>query len=217
MGGARHPLCRITISRFYRDKGVYGQLADRIIPGLVEQIRRAGGRRLHIWSAGCGSGEEPYSLALLWALQLQQHCPDIVLRILATDIDLQLLHRARKACYPFSSLKDLPAVWRESAFTASAGCYCLQSAFNHPVLFAEHDVRGTVPATALPLILCRNLVYTYCDMDLQCEITQRLGAALQPGGLLVLGSHETLPGAVAGFTPLSCNRAIYKKPEHIVG
>jgi chemotaxis protein methyltransferase CheR len=80
-------LCRITISRFCRDKGIYGLLADRIIPGLVEKIRREGNRRLHIWSAGCGSGEEPYSLAIQWAMQLQQRCPDITLRILATDID----------------------------------------------------------------------------------------------------------------------------------
>ena len=114
-------LCRITISRFYRDKGIYGLLADWIIPGLVEQIRREGRSQLHIWSAGCGSGEEPYSLAILWVLQLQQRCPDIRLRILATDIDPQLLNRARIACYPFSSLKDLPAAWRESAFAVSSG------------------------------------------------------------------------------------------------
>ena len=204
-------LCRITISRFYRDKGIYGLLADRIIPGLVEQIRREGNRRLHIWSAGCGSGEEPYSLAILWAMQLQQRCPDITLRILATDIDPQLLNRARTACYPFSSLKELPATWRESAFTESTGRYCLQSAFKRPVLFIEHDVRDPVPATALQLILCRNLVYTYYDEGLQRETTQRLVDALQPGGLLVVGSHETLPDDVPGFTPLSHNQTIYKK------
>ena len=204
-------LCRITISRFYRDKGIYRLLADRIIPGLAEQIRREGNRRLHIWSAGCGSGEEPYSLAILWSMQLQQRCPGITLRILATDADAQLLERAQTACYPFSSLKDLPVAWRESAFAASAGRYCLQAAIKRPVLFIEHDVRGPVPATALQLILCRNLVYTYYDEDLQREITQRLVDALQPGGLLVVGSHEALPADVPGFTPLSCNRAIYKK------
>ena len=205
-------LCRITISRFYRDKGIYGLLADWIIPGLVEQIRREGRSQLHIWNAGCGSGEEPYSLAILWVLQLQQRCPDIRLRILATDIDPQLLNRARIACYPFSSLKDLPAAWRESAFAVSSGRYCVQTLFKRPVLFVEHDVRGPLPVTALQLILCRNLVYTYYDEDLQCEITQRLVNALQPGGLLVVGSHETLPGDVPGFMSLSCDRAIYKKP-----
>jgi chemotaxis protein methyltransferase CheR len=204
-------LCRITITRFYRDKGIHGLLAERIIPGLVEQIRREGRSELHIWSAGCGSGEEPYSLAILWMMQLQQRCPDITLRILATDIDAQLLERARMACYPFSSVKALPVAWRESAFTASAGRYCLQAAFKRPVLFVEHDVRNLVPAADLQLILCRNLVYTYFDDGLQREITQRLVDALQPGGLLLLGSHETLPGDVPGLTPLSCSRAIYKK------
>ena len=145
-------------------------------------------------------------------LQLQQRCPDIRLRILATDIDPQLLNRARIACYPFSSLKDLPAAWRESAFAVSSGRYCVQTLFKRPVLFVEHDVRGPLPVTALQLILCRNLVYTYYDEDLQCEITQRLVNALQPGGLLVVGSHETLPGDVPGFMSLSCDRAIYKKP-----
>jgi chemotaxis protein methyltransferase CheR len=148
-------------------------------------------------------------------MQLQQRCPDITLRILATDVDPQLLNRARTACYPFSSLKELPAAWRESAFTESTGRYCLQSAFKRPVLFIEHDVRDPVPATALQLILCRNLVYTYYDEGLQRETTQRLVDALQPGGLLVVGSHETLPNDVPGFTPLFCNRAIYKEPERV--
>jgi chemotaxis protein methyltransferase CheR len=204
-------LCRITITRFYRDKGIFRLLADRIIPGLVEQIRQAGQSELHIWSAGCGSGEEPYSLAILWALQLQQHCPDITLRILATDIDTQLLERARTACYPFSSLKGLPAAWRESAFTASADRYCLHAAFKPPVLFVRHDVRAPVPATGLQLILCRNLVYTYYDEDLQREITRRLVDALAPGGMLMVGSHETLPGDIEGLAPLSFSPAFYQK------
>ena len=206
-------LCRITISRFYRDKGVYGLLTDRIIPGLVEQVRQEGDSRLDIWSAGCGSGEEPYSLAILWAVHLQQRYPDITLRILATDVDPQLLDRARTACYPFSSLKELPASLRESAFTVSAGRYCLQSGFKRPVLFVEHDVRSPVPATHLHLILCRNLVYTYYDEGLQREITQRLVDALRPGGLLVVGSHETVPEDVPGIVSLSCHRGIYRKPE----
>jgi chemotaxis protein methyltransferase CheR len=205
-------LCRITISRFYRDQGIFRLLAERIIPDLAEQARREGNGRLDIWSAGCGSGEEPYSLAILWAMKLQQRFPDIVLRILATDIDPQLLNRARTACYPFSSLKELPASLRESAFTVSAGRYCLQSVFKRPVLFVEHDVRGPVPASALQLILCRNLVYTYYGEDLQREITQRLADALSPGGLLVVGSHETLPDEVPGFVPMSYKRGIYKKP-----
>lgn len=208
--------CRITISRFWRDRGIYELLARRIIPGLVSRAQQTGYMQLRIWSAGCGSGEEPYSLVLLWAMQLQHRYPDIALQILATDIDMQLLGRARTACYPFSSLQDLPAAWRASAFAESNGRYCLHPAFRQPVLFVEHDVRDPVPATAMQLILCRNLVYTYYETSLQREITQRLLDALQPGGLLVLGSHEVLPDNAPGFVPWSYRRGIYIKPQRVI-
>ena len=209
-------LCRITISRFYRDRGVQELLADRIIPGLANRARQTGNAHLRIWSAGCSSGEEPYTLVLLWAMQLQQRYPDIRFQVLATDIDAQLLNRARTACYPFSSLKALPAAWRESAFSSVNGHYCLQPAYKDPVLFVEHDIRDPLPATNMHLILCRNLVYTYFETELQREITQRLLAALQPGGLLVLGSHEVLPGDDCGFLPWSRRQGIYIKPGDVI-
>jgi chemotaxis protein methyltransferase CheR len=204
-------LCRITISRFYRDQGIFRLLAGQIIPDLAEQVRREGNRRLDVWSAGCGNGEEPYTLANLRTVRQQQRNPDITLRILATDVDPRSLDRARTACYPFSSLKELPASLRESAFTESAGRYCLQSRYKRPVLLVEHDVRGPVPVSALHLILCRNLVYTYYGEELQREITGSLAEALQPGGVLVIGSHETLPDAVPGFICLPYMRGIYRK------
>ena len=206
--------CRITISRFYRDKGLYDVLAGRVIPGLAERVQQSGNRELRIWSAGCGSGEEPYSLSLLWSTLLQQRFPVVSLHILATDIDMALLERAQTACYPYSSLKDLPAGWLESAFSESSGCYCLRPAYKLPVLFAEHDIRESVPATGLQLILCRNLVYTYYDKNLQHQISQGLVAALQPGGALVIGSHEVLPDDVTGFDAIPDCPAIYIKQEY---
>lgn len=204
-------LCRITISRFYRDAGIYALLAEQLLPRLVQQARRQGEAALRLWSAGCASGEEPYSLSILWAMQLHTRFPASALQILATDTDPHLLQRARTACYPYSNVKDLPAAWRQAAFTGAAGEYCLRNAFKQPVLFVEHDIRTAIPARALHLILCRNLVYTYFDTALQHEITQRLYAALQPGGLLVIGIHETLPPGIAGFMPLIPNRGIYLK------
>lgn len=210
-------LCRITISRFYRDQGIYALLAAQIMPGLAEQAKRDKPAQLRIWSAGCASGEEPYSVAILWRLQLEQRFPDMELLILATDTDRNLLGRGRKACYPYSSLKDLPPAWLSAAFAETVDGYCLQNTFKQPALFVEHDVRAPVPATSLHLILCRNLVYTYYEQDLQQEITARLHAALRPGGILVLGSHETLPPGAAGFTPLSHGSWIYKKQASLDG
>lgn len=215
----RHPgewrvldsLCRITISRFYRDKGVHKLLTDKLLPELATRISGRGHRSLRLWSAGCASGEEPYSLAILWQLQLSAIYPDMDLQLLATDADPHLLQRARVACYPGSSLRELPEPWREQAFVNHDGEYCLRGAFRTAVLFVEHDIRQAAPAADLHLILCRNLVYTYFETALQREITASLHQALQPGGLLVLGSHEHLPRDTSGFMALPRTPGIYRK------
>ena len=91
-------LCRISISRFYRDQGVWRMLERDILPHLAERARAHGDRRLRIWSAGYASGEEPYTLALLFAFgEALSDCPR---EILATDADPHLLERARRTCYP---------------------------------------------------------------------------------------------------------------------
>jgi len=216
---AQHPdewetldsLCRITVSRFNRDKALHELLERRLIPQLAEQIRQQGTQTLRIWSAGCASGEEPYSLAILWRMQLARRFPDVDLMILATDADPHLLHRASAACYGAGSLKDLPEPWHKTAFTQSDGQHCLHTEYIEHVVFACHDIRTRLPATALHMILCRNLVYTYYTPDLQREITQRFHASLLPDGFLVLGSHETLPDGCPEFTPLPAKAGIYTK------
>jgi chemotaxis protein methyltransferase CheR len=99
-------LCRISISRFYRDQGVWRTLERELLPNPIDRARARGETRLRIWSAGCASGEEPYTLALLLALgeALRGCWPEI----LATDADPHLLERARRACYPETSLRDVP-------------------------------------------------------------------------------------------------------------
>ncbi len=204
-------LCRITISRFYRDRALYAMLAQKILPKIVDQVRCRGKNNLRLWSAGCASGEEPYSLALLWKMQLQKSNPDINLQILATDVDSRLLQRARTACYPFSSLQELPECWRTVAFEKDGIVYCMCAEFKAPVLFVEHDIRAPFPANSLHLILCRNLIYTYFDIDLQRELTRRLQGSLLSGGLLVLGAHEALPVDAVGFEPLPGKKGLYTR------
>jgi chemotaxis protein methyltransferase CheR len=102
-------LCRIGISRFYRDQGVWRTLEREILPNLIERARARGDARLRIWSAGCASGEEPYTLALLFAFGAAlSGCRP---QILATDADPHLLERAHRACYPETSLRDVPDSW----------------------------------------------------------------------------------------------------------
>jgi chemotaxis protein methyltransferase CheR len=187
-------LCKISISRFYRDQGVWRTLEREILPHLTERARVRGETRLQIWSAGCASGEEPYTLALLFAFN-HERLSECAPEILATDTDLHLLERARRACYPASSLRRVPHSWR-AAFERSDDGHCLPAEYRTPVRFLEQDIRREYPEGRFDLILCRNLVFTYFETSLQAEIAKRLAERLVADGMLLLGIHESLPEPV---------------------
>jgi chemotaxis protein methyltransferase CheR len=186
-------LCRISISRFYRDQGVWQMLERGILPHLAERARTRGEGRLRMWSAGCASGEEPYTLALVFAFgEALSNCPR---EILATDADPHLLQRARRACYPATSMRDVPERWR-TAFEPFGDEHCLLAKYRTPVHFLEQDIRREHPEGGFDLILCRNLVFTYFATALQGAIARRLVERLVPEGALVLGVHESLTESV---------------------
>lgn len=166
--------CRISITRFYRDRAVWQFLESYF---SAPDIRG--------WSAGCAAGEEPYTLAILLRLGRRRYS------ILGTDTDAHQIERARKACYPSGSLRDLPPAWREAAFEPNG---CLRAEFRAGVRFLLQDIRRETPEGPFDLILCRNLVFTYFAEDIQRPIAGRLASRLAAGGLLVLGIHETAPG-----------------------
>ena len=189
-------LSRVSVSRFYRDQGVWRCLERELLPRLAVQALARGETRLRIWSAGCASGEEPYTLALMFAFGETPKSGE--LEILATDADPHLLARARQACYPGSSLRELPPTWRV-AFERSGDAFCLRPAYRTPVRFLVQDIRRDVPDGRFDLVLCRNLVFTYFEAPLQAALARRLAQVLVPGGFLLLGSHESLPAAVPGL------------------
>jgi chemotaxis protein methyltransferase CheR len=184
-------LCRITISRFYRDKAVFVALEQEVLPSLVPAAYERGDRALRIWSAGCGSGEEPYTLAVMWVIELQSRFPEITIDIVATDADPGMIRRALDARYEFSSLKDLPETWRNQAFTREDDSYSVRP---------EYD-----------LVLCRNLVFTYHDDALQRQLSRRIVGAMHGGAALVLGAHEHLPEGVQELSTWFDEQRIYRK------
>ena len=202
-------LCRVTVSRFYRDKRVFGMLETAYLPTLARQILEQGGSSLRIWSAGCASGEEPYTLSLLWALALNARFPDLSLTILATDADPRLLARANVACYSYGSIKNLPETWRDHAFAHSDDRYCLYPQFARPVEFRLQDVRNSMPEGPFHLVLCRNLDFPYFDNALQLGFLDRLEREMQPAGILLLGVHESLPESGHGFTDSAARWGFY--------
>lgn len=191
----------ITISRFYRDRGTFAFLERTVLPALAASAIEAGRRRLDVWSAGCASGEEPYTVAAIWDLALALRFRGLELRVLATDVDRVVLQRARRACYAPSSLKELPAAWFTAAFERRGEEYCLRPEHRRHVVVRRHDVRTGAPDGPFDLVLCRNLAFTYFAPAQQRLTCETIAAALRPGAALIVGSHERLPADVTGFEP----------------
>ncbi len=202
--------CCITISRFYRDRKVWETVKESVLPLLAAQAIERGERTLRCLSIGCASGEEPYTLSILWRLELNPRFPQIGLRIDALDIDPHMLERARRATYAYGSLKELPEGWREAAFEKVGVKFALKDAFRKGVHIQQLDVRDGLPDDHYHLVLCRNLVFTYYDLPLQREILTQLKQRMTAGGMLVVGGHESLPEEHVDFSPWSGAKVIYR-------
>jgi len=205
-------LCAIPISRFHRDRAVFDSLEAVVLPALAVAAVSRRQFSLESWSAGCASGEEPYTLSILWHLALAHYAAGLELRVLASDIDASLLARAATACYGASALKELPESCRAEAFERRDRQYCLRPRFRAPVSFVRQDLCATMPERTFDLILCRNLAFTYFDRSLQEKIAWQFARRLTPGGALVIGIHEKLPSQVTQLVPWPGLRATFRKP-----
>ncbi len=205
--------CRITISRFGRDRRVFEVLGTVVLPRLAGRVLRQGSPTIRVWSAGCGAGEEPYSLALIAEAHSNSRVARAPIRILATDADGHQLDRARCAEYPASALRELPSSLRERGFEPlEEDTYRLRDRFRGAVEFRLQDLRRQMPAGPFQLILCRNLTFTYFEVDLQLTVLSDLLARLAAGGYLVVGSHEQLPSGPHRLSPLPECDSIYEAP-----
>ena len=202
--------CRIPISRFWRDRAVFDHLASVVLPRLAAEAAARGQTPLRAWSAGCASGEEPYSLAIAFALGAAAQT-GAQIEIVATDSDETLLARARHASYGPGSLKDLPDALRAAAFDKEGALYRIRPAFRANIAFRLEDIRKCMPGGPFDLLLCRNLVFTYFDAPLQREFLGKFAAHIRAGGIFVIGSHERLPADAGGFVLESGPPGIYTR------
>lgn len=204
-------LCRVTISRFYRDRQVLANLEERVLPELARAALEGGRTTLRAASLGCASGEEPYTLAALWRLGPAAEFADLGLEVVATDADLRLLARGRRGLYHPSSARDLPPGIRQAMFEEVGSQIRIRGRIRAPVRWAALDVRHAPPGGRFDLVCCRNLVFTYYDLDLQRSILDRLAGMVGPGGALVIGGHETLPAGQSAFEPWPGARATWRR------
>jgi chemotaxis protein methyltransferase CheR len=206
----------IPVSRFYRDRGVFASLESAVLPALARAAPRAARTTIDCWSAGCASGEEPYTLSVVWHLRLQPAFPQLTMRVVATDMDATLLTRAERGCYLASSLKELAPDLVSRAFETRDGELCLKPQFRDVTLMRQ-DLRTGMPDGPFDLVLCRNVVLTYYAAPVQLEFMRRIADRLRPGGALVVGMHESLPPEISYFKPWPGARGVYVRTAKATG
>jgi chemotaxis protein methyltransferase CheR len=202
--------CHITISRFYRDRGVFEVLRRRVLPEIAARAKREG-RNALAWSAGCASGEEPYTLKIVWDLEVASSCPGVPLSIIATDVDETMLARARAGCFEATSLHELPLHLVDQAFDQVGSLYCVKPRHREGIEFLYQDLRVEVPTSLFDLILCRYVAFTYFALPLQKIVLAHFVDRLLPNGYLVIAAHERLPDGDSALLPLSDAARIFEK------
>ncbi len=180
----------VTITRFFRDKKVFDILGNSIIPSMVEN---EGAGDFKIWSIGCANGEEPYSLSMLWKERFEKKFPQIRLTILATDINENLLERAKEGRYKKSSLKEVPEEILRRFFKIENGFYIMDRSIRESVEFKKHDIIRGEPFSGMDILFCRNLAFTYFSKECQMGMLKKLAASLKENGYLIIGKDESLP------------------------
>ena len=180
----------IKVTEFFRDPEVFAYLRDTVMPPLIAQGRKQG-QVLRFWSAGCATGEEAYSLAILVAEALGPDLEHFHVRIFATDADAEAVAFARRGIYPAQALANLSEDLRERYFTKEEAFYTVKKRLRALTIFGQHDLAQRAPFPHLDLVLCRN-VLIYFTNDLQARTLHLFTYALRQGGMLVLGKAESV-------------------------
>lgn len=200
----------INVTNFFRDKSTYRIIEDTVIPELVSSKKREGKRIIRVWSAACASGEEPYSIAILFHEILGDKINDFFISIHATDIDKPSLDKAKMAEYEAGAFSGVNEKILRRFFNRNLK-YNLKELIKQMVRFKQHDLISDRPLTHLDIILCRN-VLIYFSRDLQVKLFNKFYKGLNQGGYLILGKTESLAGESAElFQPVSIRERIYRK------
>jgi chemotaxis methyl-accepting protein methylase len=201
----------INVTKFYRNAETWTALAPHL--AALWRVRRG---HLKVWSAGCASGEEPYTLAVLLAEAARAAGEEPQLarcRVDATDIDRLSLERTRAAAYPASAFVEMPPVLVQRYFTGAETRAPVPAVKRLVNVIPLDLVREPPPDPPYDLICCRNVVI-YFDRESQERLFLRFAEALRPGGVLVLGKVETLFGAARErLTLLDARERLYRRPE----
>jgi len=195
-------------SSFFRDVRPFDQFRDVVIPRLLE--RRAGTRRLRIWSAACSSGQEPYSLAMILA-EMKTALTGWQIEILGTDLSTEILTKAKEGAYSqFEVQRGLPIQFLVKYFTQTGDRWRISPGLKQMVGFRPFNLLDDMTALGrFDVVFCRN-VLIYFDHPTKTRVLDALSRRLAPDGYLYLGGAETVLGLTSRFLPLEGQRGIYR-------
>ena len=204
----------IGVTNFFRDPGAFNVLEEKVIPKLF--AGKPPGTVIRVWSLGCSTGEEAYSLAILLQERLETVKQNYKVQVFATDIDSQAIGLARQAIYPASIVADVSAERLARFFSAEpdAASYRIKKSIRDMLIFSEQNVIKDPPFSKLDLISCRNLLI-YMGGDLQKKIIPLFHYAINPGGFLFLGTSETVGDFADLFSALDRKSKIYRRKADI--
>ncbi|MCP5158154.1 MAG: hypothetical protein H6974_06360 [Gammaproteobacteria bacterium] len=195
----------IGVTSFFRDREVFEDLETHHLPQLFARLQN---REARFWIAGCSTGEEAYSLAILSREILEQMGKRIDVKIFATDIDRNAIVRASSGLYPESIAVDLPPGLLAKYFQRKEEHYRIDRSIREMVVFAQHNLIKDPPFTNIELVSCRNLLI-YLQPVLQRKALELMNFSLNPQGILLLGSSETTGDLADFFDPLNQKFRIY--------
>ena len=201
----------IGVTNFFRDREAFEALERDVVPQLVSAAVSAHPEKeeIRVWSAGCSTGEEAYSLAMLLNDQLQLDASAASMQLFATDIDERAISVGRAGLYPQAIVTDVPPSRLRHYFIKEDDHYRIRKEIREKVLFAKHSLLSDPPFSQIDLIVCRNLLI-YLDREVQREILQMFHFALRPGGFLFLGSSESADACHELFAPVDKRNRIFR-------
>lgn len=203
----------IPVSSFFRDVHVFNKLSDTYLKGIVE--RRKHGQPLRIWVAGCSTGEEAYSLAMVLCELLEKETSgvyDIPVQIFASDLSEIAIQKARHGVYTAAEIADVSEERRQRFFTADKGGFRVKRQIRELCVFTVHDMLSDPPFGKVDLVSCRN-VLIYFEPYLQKKALTTFHYVLNPGGLLLLGKSETTSGIVDLYHEIARGEKLFVRKD----
>lgn len=198
----------INVTSFFRDPTVFDYLAERVLPALIAEHPE--GQKLRIWTAGCSTGEESYSLGMVLKEAIEASGKDIVLQIFASDADEDAVDAARVGIYPAAIAQSVSTKRLERFFVREGPNYRVLPELRSTVAFSIQNVLNDPPFSRLDLISCRNLLI-YLSPEAQAKVISVFHFALRPGGMLLLGSAETTGTRDGQFELISKPERLYRQ------